>query len=128
MTWAQFEQAQPSRRELPARHRAHPPPPTPPPAHLQAAFRAAIDRFEYQGVYNGVFPVKCNHDKDLIQAVVDYGGCWAATARGRLAGWLAGRQLLAPAGRRAPLCCWEAAAGRRALGPAEPCVDMLPCR
>jgi hypothetical protein len=40
---------------------------------LQAAFRAAIDRFEYQGAYNGCFPVKANHDKALIEAVVKHG-------------------------------------------------------
>ncbi|KAL4430340.1 hypothetical protein ABPG77_002146 [Micractinium sp. CCAP 211/92] len=40
---------------------------------LNAAFRAALDRFEYQGAYRGVFPVKANHDKALIQAIMDYG-------------------------------------------------------
>ena len=53
---------------------------------VQAAFRAAIERFEYAGVYAGVFPVKCNHDKDLIQAVVDYGG-WMLLGGGG-AGWV----------------------------------------
>lgn len=50
---------------------------------MQAAFRAAIDRFEYQGAYHGVFPVKANHDKALIQAIVDYGegqGRWSRAA------------------------------------------------
>ncbi|KAI3425248.1 hypothetical protein D9Q98_009016 [Chlorella vulgaris] len=42
-------------------------------AKLNAAFRAAIDRFEYQGAYNGCFPVKANHDKALIEAVVKHG-------------------------------------------------------
>jgi arginine decarboxylase-like protein len=46
-----------------------PPPPTVP----QQAFAAAIERFEYKGRYNGVFPVKCNHDKDLIRAIVRHG-------------------------------------------------------
>lgn len=40
---------------------------------LNKAFEAAIDRFEYQGPYQGVFPVKCNHDKDLIRAIVKAG-------------------------------------------------------
>ncbi|PRW33729.1 arginine decarboxylase [Chlorella sorokiniana] len=42
-------------------------------AKLNAAFSAAIERFEYQGTYNGVFPVKANHDKSLIDAVLEYG-------------------------------------------------------
>ncbi|GAB4817650.1 hypothetical protein N2152v2_004696 [Parachlorella kessleri] len=42
-------------------------------AKLNAAFNAAIQRFEYQGVYQGVFPVKCNHDKDLLRSVVEFG-------------------------------------------------------
>lgn len=40
---------------------------------LCSAFDAAIGRFEYQGCYRGVFPVKCNHDRDVIQTVVDHG-------------------------------------------------------
>jgi len=39
----------------------------------QAAFAAAIERFEYTGQYAGVFPVKANHDKSLIDAVLEYG-------------------------------------------------------
>jgi hypothetical protein len=48
----------------------------------QAAFSAAIERFEYQGTYNGVFPVKANHDKSLIDAVLEYGACAAGTVGG----------------------------------------------
>ena len=54
---------------------AHPPPPFP---SLQAAFDAAIRRFEYPGQYRGVFPVKCNHDREVIRSIVEYGelgGC-----------------------------------------------------
>ncbi|KIZ00017.1 arginine decarboxylase [Monoraphidium neglectum] len=54
------------------------------------AFLGAIERFEYQGAYRGVFPVKphartanvrppqCNHDRDLIRCMVEHGrpyGC-----------------------------------------------------
>ncbi|KAI7844481.1 hypothetical protein COHA_001941 [Chlorella ohadii] len=42
-------------------------------AKLNAAFAAAIERFEYTGQYAGVFPVKANHDKSLIDAVLEYG-------------------------------------------------------
>ncbi len=52
----------------------------PPATCVQAAFRAALDRFEYQGAYRGVFPVKANHDKALIQAIMDYGA-------GQCLGW-----------------------------------------
>lgn len=81
----------------------HPPPgpilsPTAPRAALplppQAAFSAAIERFEYQGVYNGVFPVKANHDKSLIDAVLEYG---APGQSGGVEGWV---ELAAGAGGR----------------------------
>ena len=52
---------------------------------LQAAFSAAIERFEYQGTYNGVFPVKANHDKSLIDAVLEY-GAWCTGAQLHLCG------------------------------------------
>ena len=47
-----------------------------PPPHQtkkQQAFAQAIERFEYKGAYRGVFPVKCNHDRDLIAAIVRHG-------------------------------------------------------
>lgn len=40
---------------------------------VQEAFSNAIERFEYKGQYNGVFPVKCQHDLDLIETVLDFG-------------------------------------------------------
>ncbi|KAK9843109.1 hypothetical protein WJX74_007147 [Apatococcus lobatus] len=39
----------------------------------QACFDAAVARYNYQGSYRGVFPVKCNHDKDLLSNVVSFG-------------------------------------------------------
>ncbi|GBF89380.1 arginine decarboxylase [Raphidocelis subcapitata] len=41
--------------------------------HLNQAFHTAIERFEYKGAYRGVFPVKCNHDKDLIRSIIKHG-------------------------------------------------------
>ncbi|KAI8463251.1 MAG: arginine decarboxylase [Monoraphidium minutum] len=40
---------------------------------LHKAFAGAIERFEYKGTYRGVFPVKCNHDRDLIGCMVRHG-------------------------------------------------------
>lgn len=40
---------------------------------LQAAFDGAIHRAGYPGTYQGVFPVKCNHDKCVISSIVEFG-------------------------------------------------------
>ena len=40
---------------------------------LNGAFAAAIRRCGYPSSYRGVFPVKCNHDCDVIRAVVECG-------------------------------------------------------
>jgi arginine decarboxylase-like protein len=40
---------------------------------LHATFDAAVARFEYGGTYRGVFPVKCNHDRALLEAMVAHG-------------------------------------------------------
>jgi arginine decarboxylase len=40
---------------------------------LNAAFAKAIARYNYDGVYRGVFPVKCNQQRHLIQALVKFG-------------------------------------------------------
>ena len=40
---------------------------------LQGSFDAAVERFGYGGGYRAVFPVKCNHDKALLQAMVEHG-------------------------------------------------------
>jgi arginine decarboxylase len=42
-------------------------------ARLQNAMDQAIARYEYQGKYQGVFPIKCNQNRQLIEALVDYG-------------------------------------------------------
>lgn len=41
---------------------------------LQAAFAVAARRCCYPGRYQGVFPVKCNHDPDVVSAVLEFGG------------------------------------------------------
>jgi arginine decarboxylase len=40
---------------------------------LNAAFAKAIARYNYPGVYRGVFPVKCNQQRHLVEALVRFG-------------------------------------------------------
>ncbi len=40
---------------------------------LNACFAKAIARYNYPGVYRGVFPVKCNQQRHLIEDLVRYG-------------------------------------------------------
>jgi arginine decarboxylase len=40
---------------------------------LNAAFAKAIARYNYQGSYRGVFPVKCNQQRHLIEDLVEFG-------------------------------------------------------
>ncbi|MFM2429780.1 MAG: hypothetical protein RLZZ511_993 [Cyanobacteriota bacterium] len=40
---------------------------------LNASFAKAIARYNYEGVYRGVFPVKCNQQRHLIQNLVRFG-------------------------------------------------------
>lgn len=40
---------------------------------LQSAFARAITRYGYSGVYQGVFPVKCNQQRHLVQSLVGFG-------------------------------------------------------
>jgi arginine decarboxylase len=40
---------------------------------LNACFAKAIARYNYDGVYRGVFPVKCNQQRHLIQNLVRFG-------------------------------------------------------
>ncbi|GAQ88816.1 arginine decarboxylase [Klebsormidium nitens] len=42
-------------------------------AQLQGCFDTAIGKYGYQGHFQGVFPVKCNHDRYLIEDIVEYG-------------------------------------------------------
>jgi arginine decarboxylase len=40
---------------------------------LNAAFAKAIARYSYPGVYRGVFPTKCNQQRHLVEALVNFG-------------------------------------------------------
>ena len=40
---------------------------------LNAAFAKAIARYSYAGSYRGVFPVKCNQQRHLVEALVKFG-------------------------------------------------------
>lgn len=40
---------------------------------LNAAFSKAIARYNYEGVYRGVFPVKCNQQRHLVEDLVRFG-------------------------------------------------------
>jgi arginine decarboxylase len=40
---------------------------------LNAAFAKAITRYNYPGVYRGVFPVKCNQQRHLVESLVKFG-------------------------------------------------------
>ena len=42
-------------------------------ARLYDSMERAIARYDYQGSYRGVFPIKCNHNCQLVEALVDYG-------------------------------------------------------
>ena len=43
---------------------------------INEAFERAIVEYEYQGIYRGVFPVKVNQQRHLIEDVVEYGRRW----------------------------------------------------
>ncbi|OLP19605.1 arginine decarboxylase [Leptolyngbya sp. 'hensonii'] len=40
---------------------------------LNAAFNKAIARYNYPGLYRGVFPVKCNQQRHLVESLVRFG-------------------------------------------------------
>ena len=42
-------------------------------ARLQQCMEKAIARYDYSGSYQGVFPIKCNQNRHLIEAVVHHG-------------------------------------------------------
>ncbi|MBK7579147.1 MAG: biosynthetic arginine decarboxylase [Myxococcales bacterium] len=44
--------------------------------HINEAFERAILEYEYAGIYRGVFPVKVNQQRHLIEDVVEYGRRW----------------------------------------------------
>ncbi|WP_443029071.1 biosynthetic arginine decarboxylase [Spirulina sp. CS-785/01] len=40
---------------------------------LNACFAKAIARYNYPNVYRGVYPIKCNQERHLVEAVVEFG-------------------------------------------------------
>jgi arginine decarboxylase len=40
---------------------------------LNACFAKAIARYNYPGIYQGVYPIKCNQQRHIVEAVVRYG-------------------------------------------------------
>ena len=40
---------------------------------LNACFAKAIARYKYNGTYRGVFPVKCNQQRQLLEDIVRFG-------------------------------------------------------
>jgi arginine decarboxylase len=44
--------------------------------HVNECFAQAIEEYEYPGTYRGVFPVKVNQQRHLIDEVVAFGGPW----------------------------------------------------
>ena len=40
---------------------------------LNACFAKAITRYNYPGIYRGVYPVKCNQERHLIEDIVQFG-------------------------------------------------------
>lgn len=42
-------------------------------AAINEAFRAAIEEFEYEGKYQGVFPIKVNHLREVVEEIIDAG-------------------------------------------------------
>ena len=45
-------------------------------AELNHSFNKAIKQYKYKNKYQGVFPVKCNQQKTLIEKIVEYGSPW----------------------------------------------------
>ena len=43
---------------------------------LHAAFERAINHYAYEGSYQGVFPIKCNQQRHVVEHLVDCGKRW----------------------------------------------------
>ena len=44
--------------------------------NLHKAFENAIDHYDYQGKYQGVFPIKCNQQRHVVEELVTCGSQW----------------------------------------------------
>ena len=45
-------------------------------SELHEAFSKAINAYEYQNIYQGVFPVKCNQQKNVLEKIIEFGSPW----------------------------------------------------
>ncbi len=45
-------------------------------SELNIAFEKAIKNYQYSNKYKGVFPIKCNHQKNLIEKILEFGSQW----------------------------------------------------
>ena len=43
---------------------------------LHNAFSNAIENYKYNNIYQGVFPIKCNHQKNFIEKIIEFGSAW----------------------------------------------------
>ena len=43
---------------------------------LHEAFFKAIKTYKYKNVYQGVFPIKCNQQKDVLEKIIEFGSSW----------------------------------------------------
>ena len=43
---------------------------------LHEAFSKAIQTYEYKNIYQGVFPVKCNQQKNVLEKILEFGKPW----------------------------------------------------
>ena len=45
-------------------------------AELHNAFSQSIQNYQYKNIYQGVFPIKCNQQKNLIEKIIEFGSEW----------------------------------------------------
>jgi len=45
-------------------------------SELNNAFEKAIKSYHYKNIYKGVFPIKCNHHKNLLEKILEFGDKW----------------------------------------------------
>jgi len=43
---------------------------------LHEAFSKAIKTYEYKNIYKGVFPIKCNQQRNLLEKIIEFGSPW----------------------------------------------------
>ena len=43
---------------------------------LHDSFLKAIKAYKYKNIYQGVFPVKCNQQKNVLEKIIEFGSQW----------------------------------------------------